>query len=306
MNQSNPIIAALDEATLLMKNGKLQEAIHLFRKIIEADPTQTTAFINLAKMLCMTGDTKEAAAIYEKGITLNPRHFDLLLHQAIFYIHNLNSQKALDALKQALKNIPPAEMHKEAAIANLYATVAYLQQTDFENAYYTFKTAVQLTSDIEPAAFTLIAGIAGNLLQEYSHESFLHCINGMVAILNKDIGGALLAYQQAIEVNPNCAEAYFGLGNALCLTSEGSQRFGNTSGKRLIMARDAFCKATELKPDWVEAHYFLSQVLLQLEGKEAPGQGFTILPKPIDAVKKQHLQPSFVEITKKFWKISPA
>jgi tetratricopeptide (TPR) repeat protein len=70
------------------------------------------------------------------------------------------------------------------------------------------------------------------------------------AFIHKDqIKDAIIAFKEALDIDPNFAQPYFNLGILL-----------NNIGK-IDEAIACFQSAIELVPDWVEAHQYLGKLL---------------------------------------------
>jgi Tfp pilus assembly protein PilF len=67
-----PVEMMVDEATALIYEHNLPEGVALLRQAVQTDPSSATAQYNLAKVLCMTGQTTEGIARYRKALRLRP------------------------------------------------------------------------------------------------------------------------------------------------------------------------------------------------------------------------------------------
>ena len=108
------------------------------------------------------------------------------------------------------------------------------------------------------------------LLQQFPSSSVLYNIRGAVYQGLGQLDASVQAYNKALAIKPDYAEAYYNMGNAL-----------KDQGK-LVMTIEAYNKALALKPDYADC-YLNKGVALQAQGKleEATGaysQALTIKP----------------------------
>jgi tetratricopeptide (TPR) repeat protein len=74
---SQYIAAVNNYAYYLQLQGKHEEVIPVFEKIIEMDPNRTVAYLNLADSLWAVGDKKNAGAKYSEYVALCRKiHYD--------------------------------------------------------------------------------------------------------------------------------------------------------------------------------------------------------------------------------------
>ena len=101
------------------RNGRLAEAIRLYRQVLKAHPNHPEALLNLAAAFMQQGKYFEAAPLLERLERSNPRPQGVLLNLAMAAIGMDAPQKALGYLDQAaaLSDATPWEIRFHRAVA---------------------------------------------------------------------------------------------------------------------------------------------------------------------------------------------
>ncbi len=92
--------SALGQANLI------NPAITQFKKVIQENPNNVSAYTNLGYIKMLQGQTKEAFAYYSKGLSLDPDYEPLLLNIAGYYLFIKDNKKAIEFLKKIVKKNP--------------------------------------------------------------------------------------------------------------------------------------------------------------------------------------------------------
>jgi tetratricopeptide (TPR) repeat protein len=101
-----PVEMMVDEATALIYEHNLPEGVALLRQAVQTDPSSATAQYNLAKVLCMTGQTTEGIARYRKALRLRPGYAEAHNNLGIALARQGQNSDALKEFQLALDANP--------------------------------------------------------------------------------------------------------------------------------------------------------------------------------------------------------
>jgi predicted O-linked N-acetylglucosamine transferase (SPINDLY family) len=208
------------------------------------------------------GKLNEARSVYEKVLSINPKHFDMLNMYGIAQAQLGNFKAAADLISRAIAINP----NHASFYNNRGGTLLKLKQS--EAALVDFKKAIQLKPDLADAHNN--QGLALRELEQYEAAlaSFEKAIQlkadyadaynnrGLVLLGLKQPEAALASIDKAIQLKLDYVDAYINRGCALMEL------------KQLEAALASHEKAIELKPDYVEAHLSRGNALLELRKPE--------------------------------------
>lgn len=220
-----------NQGNVLMSEGRVSEAEHLYRKAIQLDPNFMAAHYNLGNSLRFQNRFKEALSAYETALHLAPDDYDICMNLGATLIDLGRATNALETFSRAKKLVPSAA----EPLVNMGLALERLGR--FDEAIEHYRKAILLKPDFAAAHNNL-----GNALQGQG---------------NLDM--AAEHYRKAILLKPNFAEAHNNLGNAL-------QEQG-----QLEAAIERFKHALSLNPNFADAHYNLGnayKILLQFTEAE--------------------------------------
>jgi protein O-mannosyl-transferase len=209
---------------LLVRTGRLDEAIANYRKALEINPNYVETHNNIGILLAQSGRTDEAIAHYRKALEINPNYVETHNNIGILLAQSGRTDEAITHYRKALEINPNyAEAH-----FNLGNLLANSGRTD--EAITHFLKALDINPNLAKIHNNL-----GNLLANSGHTN-----------------EAIAHYRKALESNPNYTEAYNNLGNLLSETG------------RMDEAIACYKKALEINPNYTEAHYNFGNALLQI------------------------------------------
>jgi arylsulfatase A-like enzyme/Flp pilus assembly protein TadD len=250
-----PYINKAEEAWELHKGGKGDEGIKLLRKIIEERNNMDLAYKSLALIYHEKGNTEEAIAILEQGLSVLPSNYGIFIQ----YMDLLISAKKYDKVITSFEKTSIREAEYDPAIWNNLG-VAYAKKENFEEAIKAYEIGLSLDDELP--------GVNNNLANAY----YLHGLQ-----LNDSVvfSQCFVYYKKAIELDPQYEAPYRGLGNAY-------RHVGNLEG-----AIYCWSKVLEITPDSNQVVIDLAQVYLEIGDK---AKAFDVLSD----YKKQydHLIPS--------------
>ncbi len=219
---------ALALAGHLQEQGKLAEAEHWLRQILQQQPNHATALHLLGVVAYQAGNLIPAAELMQKAISLLP-------DAALFHANLCEVLRRLHQLDEALAHGKRAVMlEPNMAMAHSNLGIAYYDHKEFEAAAASQQRALQLAPGFAPALNNL-----GNIHREQDDKI-----------------AAMDFYRQAIAANPRYLEPLSNLG-ALLLEED-----------RTDEAEAELNKALQLKPDYPEAICNLGGVFLAREQNE--------------------------------------
>ena len=215
--------ASLQKAKSLAEAGNHAEAIQLYRSYLTKDPTSLPAvYYYLGKSLFETGDDAGAAQAFSKGLELNKD-----MKGAHFYLGNL-------ALRQEDAAGAAAEYEKELALSPDSDTVLYnlgqasLKSGNADKAIEALDKAVAINPQ-KPEPLMLLAsayetkGDKAKADEIYQKVAAIDPRNAAILFYNVGVKAwnekrgkdAAQAYQKAVDIDPQYAQAHRELGYAL-------------------------------------------------------------------------------------------
>ncbi len=124
------------EASVLAREGKLEQGINAIEQCIKKDPTRAKAHVVLGYLLLDQGDMQRALLSFDKALGLRPRTSAAKTGKGIILSRGGNFKEAEPLLKDALKlNPDPARTYYELG-------VLYEQLGDMQLALSHFKQGI--------------------------------------------------------------------------------------------------------------------------------------------------------------------
>jgi len=260
----NGLGAAWDE------KGGLTQALSNYNKAIAIDPGYANAYNGLGNIYNRQHDFDQALSNYNKAIAINPENIDIYINRGICYaqhgdlIHALSDYDRAIAINpsyakaysnrgriyliqkkftQAILDYNKA-IDLDPAVAAVYLDrgVAYYNQGNFSQAMMDFNKAVTLKPDDH---FTRIISelTQAKDMGQSTHKVRPYINLGSAYYQQGDFIQALSNYNKAIEINPGCADAYYGRGNVYSQLGDLPQALSN------------YNKAIEIDPGYTDAYY---------------------------------------------------
>ena len=211
----------LQHAVTIFNEGKIVKAEHLFRNILQIEPTHPDANHYLAISLQILGRLQEAVVIYKKTIKLKPEYSSA--HQNLG-----NTLMQLEKFKEAELSYRKAiELDPDNVEVHFNLGNNLKNLNKLEEAEISYRKAIGLKPNIAEAHYNL-----GVILQGLGRPE-----------------EAEKRYRKAIMLKPDYAEAIYNLGSTL-----------NELG-RLQEAMNNYIKAIELDPHLPGIHQSLVELL---------------------------------------------
>lgn len=128
--------ALTQKAILLSVKGKLNEALKIFKAIVEKEPNNYFALNNLGKAYIDVNQFDQAITTFKKALVINPSFWMAENNLADAYKRNGNYEQAEKLLKKVLNNFSNLEL------ANANLGEIYLSQKRYDEAIIYLKKAV--------------------------------------------------------------------------------------------------------------------------------------------------------------------
>lgn len=201
-----------------MEAGRIDEAIILFQKAININPSYAEAYYNIGQ--CYSGEnTEKTIEAYKKSIKLDPHHIAVYWSLGASYRNSKKYREALETYKQAI-DIDPTNSKTYLGLGGSYLELEY-----YNEAIESYRRAVE-NDPLSANAYSEL-GITYHKLGYYKEANE--------------------AYSQSIEIEPD--SPYY-LANLSFLYSACPKDEFRNSNKALELARKA-CEITSYK----NAHY---------------------------------------------------
>ena len=203
-----------------LKND-LNNALRLYKKIIERHPQHSGALNNMGVIYLARGENDRAKQVLEKALRINPSYPDALNNFATALKNLGDYQAAVAVLIKALSLKPDFK----SAYFNLGNT--YREMDDYEAATDAFRRAITLDPTDQEALSNLGSVLfmlgrnqdAKQILQQSVQINPEHAMShyhlGRILFGEGKLDAALHSFQSALSVNPDFSDAFLNIGNIL-------------------------------------------------------------------------------------------
>ncbi|MDG2140659.1 MAG: tetratricopeptide repeat protein [Gammaproteobacteria bacterium] len=243
------LTSALKKAEDAKKNGKLDIAIEIFSIIISSYPENGPANFNLGILAIHKNDVAKSLEFFQravKGSPTNERYWE-------YYVDTLlkagRSNEAQTAIVRAHNNgvISDSLSRFEAKISASTCDDIDMKndKADLNLARFSEPSLEQIkgvVNDFDQGNFELSLKGAKGLLMKFPKSATLYCIQGASQSGLKQFDSAMNSFENALQINPNYANAYNNMANA-------QKDYGD-----LRAAIDNYGKAIEINESYVTAY----------------------------------------------------
>lgn len=247
------------------RQNNLEAALHAYSQGLEIKPEVAEVQGNIGSVYLQLGQYKQALFYYQKAVDLKPGLAGIYWNIGKLFQYLGKVDEALEAWEKALEiqpDIVEADFHfklgntlvklsriKDAVIS--YQRAINLKP-DYTEAYSNLANILGKQGDREAAAKYYQKALNINPELKHLHEKLANNL-----LLKGDYDQAIYHYQIAIKYNPNSYDAYANLGTAL-------------SNKGLLeSALEKYHQALKLKPNWAEVYSRIGHIIKQEKMEEA-------------------------------------
>ena len=169
------------------QKNNFKEALNFYNQVLEIDPNNLNARINLGAVFKGLGDNKKAKNCYEKVIEITPNYVNAHINLGNIFKDLKEYQKAKNCYEKAIE-INPNETKAHNNLGNIFKELK-----KYEEAIDCFEKAIEIDPNFVNAYLNL--GIVFQKLEEYQK--------------------AISCYEKAIEIDSNFVDPYINLGAIL-------------------------------------------------------------------------------------------
>jgi tetratricopeptide (TPR) repeat protein len=248
----------MDLAWQFYQAGDFREAESRYRKILEVEPSHSTAWYLLGVSRQMQGKLDQAVESYREALRLRPNYAEVHSNLGVAYSVQGRLSDAVGSYREAVRinpSFPSARNNLGLALLDQGAVgeaTAIFRETlelkpDFPEAHYNLGRALQQQGKLDGAAacYQRALDLRPQYVDAYNNL-------GVVLAGARRLEEAAACLRQALALDPSRADAYNNLGNVL----NGQNRHEEAAA--------CFRRALELQPRYPEAHNNLAVTLDRL------------------------------------------
>jgi len=258
-----PSDASLEQATLLMQQGKNEEALKFLESIAAADPTRRGVARQIGIVYYRKNDFLKAAASFKKALEEEPGDNEAIQLLGLSYYLAGRPTEAIAPLEKVQTWYPSANVDAAYILG-----LCYLQTKDYPNARkafakmfgvppdsaasYLFTARMLLRQDFAPVA----EEYAKKAVELDSRMPRAHLLLGELYLYKSRVPEAIEQFQKELELNPGEAAVYYKL-------ADGYSRLQKYEEAEKLLQRSIWLDATSTGP------YILMGKILQKKGETA-------------------------------------
>ncbi|MGB3510311.1 MAG: tetratricopeptide repeat protein [Microcoleaceae cyanobacterium] len=247
------------------RQNKLEAALRAYERALEIDPGVAEVHANMGSVYLQLGQYKQALFHYQKAVNLKPNLAGVYWNIGKLFQYLGKVDEALDAWEKALEiqsDIVGEDFHFKLGntlvkLGRINDAVKSYQRAinlkpDYTEAYSNLANILGKQGDREAAVGYYHKALKINPDLKHLHEKLANNL-----LLKGDYDQAIFHYQEAIKYNPNSYDAYANLGTAF-------------SNKGLLnLALEKYDLALKLKPNWAEVYSRMGHIIKQEKMEEA-------------------------------------
>lgn len=186
-----------------MRDGRIQDAVDEFQKVLRLDPGVVEARVNLGIAYHLLGQYDLAVIAFSEALRQKPSLLGPSILLGIDYLKLGLPAKAIGPLEEALR-VDPSNPEARRTLA-----ACYLAQDNYRQASNEFRRVFSLESDKERAWFDLgrdyldmARRLAGRMSDMYRASSWAHRLAGDFYAEQRRWNDAVRRYLQAVDIDP--------------------------------------------------------------------------------------------------------
>ena len=240
---------ALQQGIVAHKEGKHQEAEHLYRAILRSQPEHPDANHNLGVLAISFKKTDTALPLFKTALESNPKKEQFWLS----YIDALINEKHFDSAKQVIEQAKKqgVSLEKLNQFATQLAPISQTKGTD--DAGPSKQQLNSLFKHYQTGRYDDAEMLALSITKAFPKHQFAWKLLGAALKRMGKNSEAVNANSQAVQLAPQDAEAHYNLGVTL-------RELG-----RLEEAEASYMRSIALRSDYAQAHNNLGNTLKELK-----------------------------------------
>ncbi|MGB2900529.1 MAG: tetratricopeptide repeat protein [Candidatus Acidiferrum sp.] len=255
--------ASLEQATLLMQQGKNEEALKFLESIAAADPTRRGVARQIGIVYYRKNDFLKAAASFKKALEEEPGDNEAIQLLGLSYYLAGRPTEAIAPLEKVQTWYPSANVDAAYILG-----LCYLQTKDYPNARKAFAKMFGVPPDSAASylftARMLLRQDFAPVAEEYAKRAVeldpklprAHMLLGELYLYKSRVPEAIEQFQKELELNPGEAAVYYKL-------ADGYSRLQKYEEAEKLLQRSIWLDATSTGP------YILMGKILQKKGETA-------------------------------------
>jgi tetratricopeptide (TPR) repeat protein len=214
----------MNRALAAQQAGKFDDAVRLYRVLLDKYPNIAEIRSNLGAALAGEGHYTEAVTEYQRSLQLKPDPA-VRLNLALAYYKAEELSKAVESLKDARKEAPENQQ-VITVLADCYLRLGRnkevidlltpLYRTNPDNRTFEYLLGTALVRDGQASNGQVIV----DRILKNGDSAEARLLMGMTKFAIKDFAGALVDFQKAVDLNPELPDLYSYYGLALLTTGD--------------------------------------------------------------------------------------
>ena len=250
------------------KAGQTKEAARCYNAVLKAQPEHPDANHNLGVLIVGLGKIEEALPCFKAAIRANQNITQ-------FWLSYINALIKLDRIQEAEDAFEKAkEFASDLASLDKFKQERMLQLQKQSHQTSLAEALQQITRLYNQRQFKQALNESSKLLKKFPNSVFIYNIIGAAHKALGELEQAKEAYQNALAIKPDYAEAHNNIGNVL-------KAQGKTSD-----AINAYHRAVTIAPNFAEAYFNLGNIL---KDQNKLVEALEVLRKAV-AIKPNHAE----------------
>lgn len=237
-DQSNPD-AWRAKGTVWIRRNNADSAIAMFQKAVDASPDNLPALYALSNTHAAKGNYDKALEIIRHAIEVKADTSVAHNNEGVILTSKGQFDPAVAAFKKAI------ELDAKNVQAHYNLGNVYVKMKQYDAARLSFKNALNLNSGFTQCYVELanIDRVLGKADEMYNNQ-------GLALLTQNNVGGALLAFQNAVKLNPNYAIGHNNLAHTYLKANQRDNAIESFKAAARLGYADAQRLLSQEKIDW--------------------------------------------------------
>lgn len=222
-----------------VRQNNLDSAIAAFDKAVQVGPDDIQSLYSLSNTLAAKGNYDRALEIIRQAIQLRPDTTVGYNNEGVILT---NKGKLDDAVKSFQKAI---ELDSKNVQAQYNLGNVYVKQRRLDDATASFKKALNLNSTYTQCYVEL-----ANISQMQGRNDEMYNNQGLALLTQNNLGGAILAFENSIKINPSYAIGHNNLAHSYLKANQREKAIEEFKAAARLGYADAQRLLAQEKIDW--------------------------------------------------------